>query len=476
VALTPAKPARRTKKGRGPGSTTTQNEGIYEVPDGDWDLLDVPLTQIDPNPFNDRDMGDLEELANDIRKTGLLEPVSVLSREQFVQHYGERFPQECARLTKKYVLGYGERRWRASSIAEKTDIKAIVRNDLVPTIRLDLIKENYHRKDPTELEQARHIHRLHTEDGMSYRRIAEELSIGSIGTINKRLQLLELPVPAQQAIEAKQIGVTAALELFELGEEEQRLGALALMVDEGMKAKDAVHHVLVNGVSPGNAVDEDEPEEQANPAVPTQREADAGPDDEGEADDADDNKLEAGADKPAVKEAAPASRTPQRKTSPSGGTGSDRYTANKERELACVDMLRKKFDAPAEAREGLIRRALLATKGDARSQAHVWLIQSNRAHFDIRDADAYFQAVLSSDDAELIELATWVTALAANEARASDRRRPSWDRHDAAYLRFLMDTAGYVPETQWEKAELTRLGVSPGNTSDPEHLTDQESL
>ncbi|MGW1039506.1 ParB/RepB/Spo0J family partition protein [Streptomyces sp. NPDC002547] len=489
MALQPAKPGRRTKKGRGTSTSNPENTGIYDVPDGDWDLLDVPLTQIVANPFNDRDMGDLEELANDIRNTGLLEPVSIMSTELFLKEYGERFPEACAEVKEKgtkYVLGYGERRWRASEMAGEPTIKAIVRNDLVPTIRLDLIKENYHRKDPTELEQARHISRLVTEDSLSYREVAEALSIKSIGTITKRLRLLELPIPAQQAIEEKAIGVTAALELLELDDEAQRLGALSLMVDQRMRAKDAVYHVRVNGVSQGNGdaeSDSEAPSDAGQPEVPAQRETNSesgGTSDPEVQEDGDGSSAEANGEVAPEAETVPARKMPpapvtRKKATPATGTGSDRYTANKERELACVELLREKVEIPAEARDALIRRALLATKGDARGQAHVWLVQANRAHFDIRDTDGYFQAVLSSDDAELITLATTVTALAANEARASDRRRPTWDRHDAEYVRFLIQTAGYVPATQWEKTELARLGVSLENTNDPEH-PDQESL
>ncbi|MFJ4342697.1 ParB/RepB/Spo0J family partition protein [Streptomyces sp. NPDC088915] len=497
MAISPQKPRRSAKVGKGTSETEKPKTGIYDIPDGNWDLKDVSLKDICPNPFNDRDMGDLDELAHDIETDGLLEPVSILSSELFIKEYGQRFPDKCAVVAEagtKYVLGYGERRWRASGMARLSEIKAIVRNDLVSTIRFALIKENYHRKDPTEIEQARHINRLATEEKMSYREIADALSIKSIGTISKRIRLLELPAPAQEALEQKRLGVTAALGLLELPEEEQQLAALHLILDsEGkLRVQDAVHQILVHGVSPRNA-SEEEPSEQTDtetpPESPEELEIETDSEPNPPADEKTDtpspNEKAAGTGDDAPQPPAPPqSPVPSQRpavplrtaASSKKGADTDRYTANKERDLACVDLLRRGAEVSTEAREAVIRRALLAGKGDARKQAHVWLVQSNKAHFDIKDTDAYFQAVLSSGDADLVGLATFVTALAANEARASDRRRPSWDMHDASYVLFLIEAGNYVPETQWEKAELTRLGVSLGNAHDPEHLTDQESL
>ncbi|MFJ8301362.1 ParB/RepB/Spo0J family partition protein [Streptomyces sp. NPDC094447] len=487
MAITPPRPRRGTKGGKGPKPGEKVELGIYDIPDGDWDLKEVLLTDVCPNPFNDRDMGDLDQLGSDIKLTGLLEPVSILSSELFIKQYEARFPDDCRAVKEagtKYVLGYGERRWRASGKVGLTTIKAIVRNDLIPTIRLDLIKENYHRKDPTEVEQARHIHRLVHEDGMTYREVQEALSIKSVGTVAKRIRLLELPPAVHDALEQKKLGVTAALQLLELDEEEQQLAALALIIDsEGkVKAQDAVHQILVHGVP---AQDDANDADDASPEEPQDSDAGNGSESDPETSEAP-TALEtaAGSDTGEEMQAPPATpqkpaveQTPRKKvSSPPAGVGSDRYTANKERELACVDLFRRGVEIPAEDRDAVVRRALLAGKGDARRQAHIWLVQSNRAHFDIKDTDSYFQAVLSSDDADLVELATFATALAANEARASDRRRPSWDQHDANYVRFLMATSGYVVETQWEKTELTRLGVSLGNARDPENLTDQESL
>jgi hypothetical protein len=128
-----------------------------------------------------------------------------------------------------------------------------------------------------------------------------------------------------------------------------------------------------------------------------------------------------------------------------------------------------------EQLDDLVRRALLAGgKTDARTRAHSWLVRTGKAHFDIRDPEGYFGAVLSSGDEQLIVRATWATALSSNELRASDRRRPAWDRHDAAYVRLLMEAAGYEPSTQWERGEVERLAVSLGNSSGTEH-PDQET-
>lgn len=123
----------------------------------------------------------------------------------------------------------------------------------------------------------------------------------------------------------------------------------------------------------------------------------------------------------------------------------------------------------------LLRRAfLVGGRVTGRSRAHGWLLTAGKAHFNIKEPEGYFDAVLSSGDDDLIDLAIWAAALADNEVRASDRRRPAWDTHDAMYVQLLIDCGGYEPSTDWERGTLARLGVSLGNTTETDQA-DQES-
>jgi ParB/RepB/Spo0J family partition protein len=486
VAIEVKKPGRTTRGGkRANPSEGIAVRDIYDVIDSDWDLLDIPFGDISPNPFNDRDMGDLEELADDIASSGLDQPVSVMHRERFVEQYADRFPAKVDGLTTKYVLGFGERRWRASRLAgERTGAKTIrahLRNDLVPTIRLALIRENYHRKDPTPLERARHIKTLVDDERLTYPEVCELLNIKSKGSISKLLGLLKLPEPIQAALTREEISQRTALALGDLDEHEVD-AVLELIVNQDMRPDEALYQVRTapQVVSPGNAAGgdaghEDDPaaDEVASVissdghVVDTDSDSDEPPNSQNvEIEDLEESR---GHTERAGHSARPGAAVSKPKDSVAG----DRAAAAQARERVCIDWLRREDPPTGEQREELVRRALLAGgKTDGRSRAHTWLVRSGKARFDIKDPEAYFGTVLSSGDDGLILRATWAIALAGNEVRASDRRRPNWDTHDAAYVQELMAVVGYSPATGWERSELERLGVSLGNAA--EH-TDQES-
>lgn len=475
MALQVGKPSQATRRGKSTTKTPARTD-IYDVKDSDGDELELSVDDIDPNPFNKRAMGDLEELKSSIIQDGLVQNITVMEREKFVEHWGSRFPEECAKLTKKWVLGPGERRWRATQLAGLPTITAKLQNRLVPKIRTILITENFHRLNPTPLEHARAIQGL-SDEGLSYSEICEQLSIKSRGTITKFLQLLELPDEVQQALEKEEITPTAARTLLKLPEDGQRIDALLLIRDEKMRAEAAVHHVLAApvAVSVGNGNGAHQPSPDSPNGAQSTREQ-AKPEPAPHRPNSDDTPAavpDTTRDAP-VQTSDPTDDDPQglepapRKQRPvATENASDRHVGAKEREHACVQLLQQAPQLSADQADGLLRRALLTGTGKAdtaRGRAHAWLSRSGRAHYDITNTEGYFQAVLSSDDQELIERATLATALAACEIRAADKRRRSWDQHDAAYISVLINAGVYVPSTQWEEAELGRLGVSAGNT------------
>lgn len=494
MAIDVGSPKRSTKRGRSAAPQPAKSHGdIYAVQDSEWDLLDIPVDQIDPNPFNERDMGDLEEMSDDIRD-GTFEPtITAMHREKFLAHWESRFPDRCKNLTKPYTIGYGERRWRAAVRAGKKTIKVIVRNGLVPTIRFDLIKENHHRKDPTDIEKARDIQALKEEEGLGYEQICDALKIKSRGTITKYLALLKLPEDVQKAVHAKEISANAARTLLQdLPDDEDRIKALNLIRTKNISAADAIYQLRAapTSVSNGNVTDAVmvggapsdsepppgpslvEPEPASEPVLATSQNIE-----EASGDQVDDagEEVETGATGQERRETT-TSVTKRQESAPVDST-SERSLAQRERENACVELLRQEILPSAEQISDLLRRALLASSGktDARSRAHTWLCRSGKAYFDVKHTDGYFQTVLSSGNDKLIELATLATALATNEIRAADRRRPSWDRLDASHLELLITQAQYVPKTQWEKNELTRLGVSIGNDTEAPDRHDQET-
>ena len=100
----------------------------------------ISLALIQPSNYNPRknfDEQSLTELADSISRQGILHAIGV----------------RPIAGTDRYEIVYGERRYRASLIAGKEDIKATVYNDLSDDEAEEkAIAENLHRQDITPME------------------------------------------------------------------------------------------------------------------------------------------------------------------------------------------------------------------------------------------------------------------------------------------------------------------------------------
>src|SRR5688500_11018410 len=102
-------------------------------------IVELPVDRIEPDPDQPRKhfvARDLEELAESIKKDGLMQAITV--RKDPVRGY---------------IIVAGERRWRAHKIAGLKTIKAIVTEEKDTTrIRILSVVENLHRKDLNPIE------------------------------------------------------------------------------------------------------------------------------------------------------------------------------------------------------------------------------------------------------------------------------------------------------------------------------------
>ena len=156
-------------------------EAVKEAAD---EVRMLPIRLIDPNPdqprrsFNEEA---LEELAASIRAVGVIQPIIVAPT-------GER-----------YRIIAGERRYRASRMAEQEEIPAIVRDwDQQRQMEAALI-ENLQRDDLNPIEEARGVRRLMGESGLTQEKIAERLGKSRPAVANL-LRLLNLVDSVQQLV------------------------------------------------------------------------------------------------------------------------------------------------------------------------------------------------------------------------------------------------------------------------------------
>src|SRR6185437_10011094 len=182
---------------------------------------EIPLDQIDPNPFQTRSQVNeeqLAELAASITANGVVQPVLVRP-----QHSG------------RFQLIAGERRWRASRLAGKSTIPAILRQVSDEQAMEITIVENLQRADLNPMEQARAFERLSREFHMTQEQMAQRTGKDR-ATVANFLRLLKLPSSVQRRVETAELsfGHARALLAFESDEEiekaAQRVVALSLSV------------------------------------------------------------------------------------------------------------------------------------------------------------------------------------------------------------------------------------------------------
>ena len=455
---------------------STENEG---------DSLEIELGDITPNPFNDRDLGDVTQLAESIDQDELLQDIVVMHTSAFAASW----PAQAEDIATKYVIAFGERRWRAHHHLGRAKITAVLRNTVAPKIRRVLFAENFHRKQLSPIEEARKFQVLHLEEGMSYREIVKELKLSGPNYVARRMDLLELPPALQQIVGTEEgPGVTLARNIrAQLAEPEEQIKAWELIRDEGLNLKQSVERIRnAAPVPPGNTSEIEQGEGESVPPGNTS-EIEQG---EGESVPPGNTSEPNGEGQPPVPQGnddpdpglsndAPESRpdTRPKKTQPPAGKkkmiAADRDTAERnnasvDRDAACRQLLTVGTKLTVDQHDALYGRTLLAPmqQGPARTRAHRWLRDAGQAVFDISDTDSYFEAVLSSGQAELVNRVAIATAVAAGEVRARDGRR-QWDKTDAEHVRLLIDTTGYVPETAWERAQLDKFGVPYNGADDP---------
>ncbi|MGW7090108.1 ParB/RepB/Spo0J family partition protein [Streptomyces sp. NPDC054871] len=465
---------------------------FFQVPttleNGDAFAADV--NDISPNPFNDRDLGDLTQLGDSVKRDGLLQDISVMHTAVFASHY----PEAAKGITTTYVMAFGERRWKAHILVGEETVPAILRDDVADRIRRVLFIENFLRKDLSPIEEARKFQRLHVEEGMSYRDIVKELHLGGPNHVSRRLELLKLPEALQEIIGTEGgPGVTIARNLLVgLADPDDQLAAWELIRDQDVSWKEAVRAIRAakaagppQSVPPLETEPGEEPEGESAPgtAFPVQR---GEAEDDTEPSDSEDAAATAAKnDSSDNTDSRPAATPAPSKSAGGKVTAADRDTvqrnqATHDRDSALQSLVSADKKLSVEQHNALIARTLLAPmqQSAARTRAHRWLREAGRAEFTISDTDSYFEAVLSSGKSELNNRVAVATALAAGEIRARDGRR-QWDRTDAEHVGLLIEVTGYVPETAWERGQLTKYGIPfPGgeNAPDPDPIPSAEPI
>ncbi len=186
------------------------------------DIVEIPLTEIRSNPYQPRkefDEQSLLEFAESIKEHGVIQPI----------------------IVKKSIKGYeliaGERRTRASKMAGKETIPAIIRDfDDDEMMEIALI-ENIQRENLNPIEEAEALSKIIEKNNLT-QELASKKFGKSRSYITNILGLLKLPEKTKKYVTEGKISMGHARVLSKLTDED-RINELAdLIIEQGLSVRE----------------------------------------------------------------------------------------------------------------------------------------------------------------------------------------------------------------------------------------------
>lgn len=165
-------------------------DSLFDINTEDSGVTEVMLSEIEPNrdqPRKDFDEAALNELADSIKKHGLLQPILVRSK-----------------ASGGYEIIAGERRWRACRIAELRTVPVVIREmDEREVMEVALI-ENLQREDLNPVEEALGYRSLMVSYSLTQEEVAQAMGKSRSAVANV-LRLLELEPNETEQLKAGKI-------------------------------------------------------------------------------------------------------------------------------------------------------------------------------------------------------------------------------------------------------------------------------
>lgn len=220
------------------GSKVNLNQ---DVDNHDGELRELPIDLIQRGryqPRRDMDPAALQELADSIRQQGVMQPVVVRPLAEG-----------------RYELIAGERRWRATQLAELDRIPAIIRD--VPddaAIAMALI-ENIQRENLNPIEEAFALQRLQDEFGLTQAQVADAVG-KSRTTITNLLRLIGLTEDVRLMLEHGDLEMGHGRAMLTLPPEQQ-MQVARQVVAKSLSVRQT--EALVRSVQQQKPADDDRP-------------------------------------------------------------------------------------------------------------------------------------------------------------------------------------------------------------------------
>ena len=186
------------------------------------DILRIPVSKVEPNPFQPRasfDADALEELSDSIRTLGLIQPITV-------RRVGSG----------RYQIISGERRFRACKLAGMDMVPAYVRNADDQGMLEMAIVENIQREDLDPIETALAFQRLIDECALTQEQMAQRVG-KKRASVTNFLRLLRLPAKIQHDLKVGLINVGHAKVLLSVDDAAMQEKLCDQVIKEGLSVR-----------------------------------------------------------------------------------------------------------------------------------------------------------------------------------------------------------------------------------------------
>ena len=164
------------------------------------EIMQVKLSELRSNPYQPRkvfDEGALNELASSIREHGVFQPIII------------------KRSIKGYEIVAGERRVKASRLAGRDTIPAIIRDFNDQEMMEIALLENLQREDLNPIEEAMAYQNLMEAKGLNHEQLAARIG-KSRSYVTNMVGLMNLPDSVKELVIARKISATHARTLSKI--------------------------------------------------------------------------------------------------------------------------------------------------------------------------------------------------------------------------------------------------------------------
>lgn len=213
---------KKTGLGKGLDALFSNNIDLSEEIKDNEVIEKLKITKVEPNrnqPRKHFDEEALEELAESIKRYGVIQPIIVVKKDGY------------------YEIVAGERRWRASKKAGLTEIPAIIRDGDDRKNKEIALIENVQREDLNAYEKAVGIKELMEEYGLTQQQVSEILG-KSRSSIANTVRILNLDPRVIELVKRNQLAEGHARSLLAIEDSEKQYQMALKMVEMGASVRE----------------------------------------------------------------------------------------------------------------------------------------------------------------------------------------------------------------------------------------------